>query len=87
MNVVPKIFDKIKYVLSNGRYGSWGICFTYGTWFALCGLAAIGKTYNNCLSMRDGVHFLLNIQNEDGGWGESYMSCPEQVFLCINAKS
>ncbi|KAK7824326.1 beta-amyrin synthase [Quercus suber] len=24
-------------------YGSWGICFIYGTWFALCGLAAVGS--------------------------------------------
>ncbi|CAH8305156.1 unnamed protein product [Eruca vesicaria subsp. sativa] len=62
-------------------YGNWGICFTYGTWFALSGLSTIGKTYNNCLSIRKGVDFLLSIQNEDGGWGESYLSCPEQRYI------
>ncbi|VVA95855.1 unnamed protein product [Arabis nemorensis] len=60
-----------------------GICFIYGTWFALTGLAAIGKTYNNCLSMRKGVDFLLTIQNEDGGWGESSVSCPEQRYIAL----
>ncbi|GKV26796.1 hypothetical protein SLEP1_g36031 [Rubroshorea leprosula] len=29
-------------------YGNWGVCFTYGSWFALGGLAAAGKTYKNC---------------------------------------
>lgn len=76
-----KPLNKILFVLSNGRYGNWGICFIYGTWFALSGLAAVGKTYNNCLSMQKGVDFLLEIQNEDGGWGESYLSCPEQVIF------
>ena len=31
-----------------GRYGNWGICFMYGTWFALGALVAVGKTYKNC---------------------------------------
>jgi squalene cyclase len=63
------------------RYGNWGICFIYGTWFALEGLEAAGKTYHNCLAMRKGVQFLLKTQNEDGGWGESYLSCPNKVNL------
>ena len=52
------------------------ICFTYGTWFALRGLAAIGKTYNNCPTMRKAVYFLLKAQKDNGGWRESYLSCP-----------
>ncbi|XP_020865831.1 lupeol synthase 5 [Arabidopsis lyrata subsp. lyrata] len=31
--------------------------------------------------MRNGVDFLLKIQNDDGGWGESYLSCPEQRYI------
>ncbi|XP_075664291.1 beta-amyrin synthase-like isoform X3 [Castanea sativa] len=62
-------------------YGSWGVCFTYGSWFALGGLAAIGKTYNNCLTMRKGVDFLLKIQRDNGGWGESYLSCPKKEYV------
>ncbi|ESQ50636.1 hypothetical protein EUTSA_v10022563mg [Eutrema salsugineum] len=74
-------FIESKQMPDGSWYGNWGICFIYGTWFALSGLAAIGKTYNNCLSICNGVDFLLTIQNEDGGWGESYLSCPEQRYI------
>ena len=57
------------------RCGSWGLCFTYASWFALAGLAAAGKSYDNCLAIRRGVEFLLNMETNDGGWGESYLSC------------
>ncbi|XP_052310559.1 lupeol synthase isoform X2 [Populus trichocarpa] len=62
-------------------YGNWGICFIYGTWFALEGLAAAGKTYSNCLAVRKGVDFLLGSQRDDGGWGESYLSCPKKEYV------
>ncbi|CAL5346326.1 unnamed protein product [Camellia sinensis] len=56
--------------------GYWGICFIYGTFFALRGLALAGKTYNNSQAVHRGVKFLLSVQNEEGGWGESFESCP-----------
>ncbi|RWV77158.1 hypothetical protein GW17_00062061, partial [Ensete ventricosum] len=28
-------------------YGSWGVCFTYGTWFGVEGLVAAGRTYES----------------------------------------
>ncbi|KAJ0802528.1 Beta-amyrin synthase 1 [Helianthus annuus] len=68
-------------------YGNWGICFTYGTWFALGGLAAAGKTYENCLAVQKGVNFLLETQMEDGGWGESYKSCPEKKYIPLERGS
>jgi squalene cyclase len=34
------------------RYGSWGVCFTYGIWFGVCGLAALGHTYQNDEAIR-----------------------------------
>ncbi|KAK4588480.1 hypothetical protein RGQ29_019470 [Quercus rubra] len=62
-------------------YGSWGICFIYGTWFALGGLAAVGKTYHNCPTVRKAVDFLLRTQKNNGGWGESYLSCPNKEYV------
>jgi squalene cyclase len=63
------------------RYGKWGVCFKYGTWFALGGLVAVVKTYNNCPAMRRAVDFLFTAQKDDGGWGESYLSCPNKVMF------
>lgn len=62
-------------------YGSWGICFIYGTWFALRGLAAAGMNYANSKTVRKACDFLLSKQLECGGWGESYRSCPEEIFI------
>ncbi|PNX76233.1 beta-amyrin synthase, partial [Trifolium pratense] len=62
-------------------YGSWGICFVYGSWFALGGLTAAGMTYTNCAAIRKAVEFLLKTQREDGGWSESYLSCPKKIYV------
>ncbi|KAL0352852.1 UNVERIFIED_CONTAM: Dammarenediol II synthase [Sesamum angustifolium] len=47
-------------------YGYWGICFLYGTFFVLGGLASAGKTYENSEAVRKGVNFFLSTQNEEG---------------------
>lgn len=62
-------------------YGSWGVCFIYGTFFAVRGLVAAGKTYNDSEAIRRAVRFLLETQNEEGGWGESYSSCLERKYV------
>nr|UTU07506.1 oxidosqualene cyclase 2 [Ailanthus altissimus] len=67
-------------------YGNWGICFLYGSCFALGGLAAAGKTYHNCEAIRRGVDFLLKAQSDDGGWGESYQSCPNKIYTPLDGK-
>uniref|UniRef100_A0A2N9GDH9 Squalene cyclase N-terminal domain-containing protein n=1 Tax=Fagus sylvatica TaxID=28930 RepID=A0A2N9GDH9_FAGSY len=63
------------------RYGNWGICFIYGTWFALGGLAAVGKTYNNSLAMQKAIDFLLRTQKDDGGLGRELSFMPKPRLL------
>ncbi|KAK1422785.1 hypothetical protein QVD17_18072 [Tagetes erecta] len=65
-------------------YGYWGICFLYGTFFALKGLVSAGKTYNNTEAVHKAVNFLLSKQNEEGGWGESIKSCTREVYTPLN---
>ena len=63
-------------------YGSWGICFTYATMFALESLAVAGnETHENSARVRRACTFLLSKQRADGGWGESYLSCERAVWV------
>ncbi|CAL4981841.1 unnamed protein product [Urochloa decumbens] len=61
-------------------YGSWGICFTHGTWFAVRGLVSAGSTFTNSPTIRKACEFLLSKQQPSGGWGESYLSCQDKVY-------
>lgn len=62
-------------------YGSWAICFTYGTYCAIQGLEASGEQYDNSTSVRKACEFLLEKQMEDGGWGEHHSSCDEKRYI------
>ncbi|KAH8880592.1 terpene synthase [Thozetella sp. PMI_491] len=64
-----------------GWYGSWGICFTYASMFALESLASIGETYKTSSSSKRGCDFLLSKQREDGGWSESYKACETGEYV------
>ncbi|KAH0880177.1 hypothetical protein HID58_067571, partial [Brassica napus] len=86
------IKNGVKYLenlqMSDGSwYGSWGVCFIYGTFFAVRGLVAAGKTYNDCEAIRRAVRFLLETQNEEGGWGESYLSCSERRYIPLRGRN
>jgi squalene-hopene/tetraprenyl-beta-curcumene cyclase len=50
-------------------FGRWGVNYIYGTWSAMCALNAAGLD-GTSEPMRRAVHWLLTIQNPDGGWGE-----------------
>lgn len=76
----------IRYILRTQRedgswFGSWAICFTYATMFALDSLASVGKYYHTNEASRRGCEFLLAHQREDGGWGESYRSCESGSYV------
>ena len=60
-------------------YGSWGNCFTYGTWFGIEGLIAAGEPLDS-KNMRRAVQFVLSKQNANGGWGENYLACVNKHY-------
>ena len=60
-------------------YGSWGVCHTYATQFALESLSLVGETYANSERVRRACDFLVSKQMDDGGWGESWEV--SQLFL------
>jgi len=73
-------FIKSRQLPDGSWLGSWGICFTYGTWFAVEGLIAAGENPEN-LCIQRACEFLVSKQNADGGWGESFESCVQQKYV------
>ncbi|KAM9253585.1 lanosterol synthase isoform 1-T1 [Dugong dugon] len=64
--------------------GSWGVCFTYGTWFGLEAFACMGHGYQDgaaCMEVTRACDFLLSRQMEDGGWGEDFESCEQRRYV------
>lgn len=51
-------------------FGRWGVNYIYGTWSALAGLNAAGLAPDDP-AMSRAAAWLILIQNQDGGWGES----------------
>ena len=59
-------------------FGRWGTNYIYGTWSVLCALNAAGVAADDP-AVRRAVAWLLEVQREDGGWGEdeeSYRDAP-----------
>jgi squalene/oxidosqualene cyclase-like protein len=80
---VAEALDRaLAYVLATQRAdggweGSWGVCFTYGTWFGLRALRDLGLGPDHPAVTRAAA-FLRGIQLPDGGWGEHVDSCRER---------
>jgi len=60
--------------------GSWGVCFTYGTWFGILGLKAAGMAVT-APQIERACDFLLAHQRPDGSWGESAESCVRRYYV------
>ncbi|KAJ1937421.1 hypothetical protein EC988_007895, partial [Linderina pennispora] len=84
---IQKCIDSAtKWVVNSQRpdgswYGSWGVCFTYAAMFALQSLACVGINFNNSWEGMKGCAFLVDRQNEDGGWGEAFESCLQHKYI------
>lgn len=62
-----------------GFEGSWGVCFTYGTWFGIEGLRAAGLSSGDA-PLQAARRFLESKQRPDGGWGESVKNCQTRSY-------
>jgi len=60
-------------------YGSWGCCFTYGTWFGVEGLVLSGEPPESD-NLQRACAFLIAKQNPNGGWGEDFTSCYDKAY-------
>lgn len=90
----PSVFtDKIKPAINRGLgflkkaqredggfYGSWAVCFAYGTWFGVKGLLAAGIKADSP-EIQKAADFIITYQNADGGWGEHYKNCVENRWI------
>ncbi len=74
----------VRYLLAqqepNGSwYGRWGVNYVYGTFLALRGLIA-SKAPEAIDAIARGAHWLREVQNPDGGWGESCLGYSTNQF-------
>ncbi|MCL2625855.1 MAG: terpene cyclase/mutase family protein [Cystobacterineae bacterium] len=60
--------------------GSWAVCFTYGTWFAIRGLLAAGLPPSHSAIQR-AVSFLLSKQRSDGSWAEHFSTARHRRWV------
>ncbi|MFE5563984.1 squalene/phytoene synthase family protein [Amycolatopsis japonica] len=74
-----------RYLLGNQRpdgswYGMWGVCFTYGTWFAIKALAGSSDP-RAAVAIDRACSFLLAHQRSDGGWGEAVQGARAHRYI------
>ncbi len=67
-------------------YGRWGMNYVYGTWSVLCAFDA-ARVGPDAPEVRRAAHWLLSIQNDDGGWGEEGGSYALDADVHVSAPS
>jgi lanosterol synthase len=66
---------------SDGAWaGFWGINYTYGTFFAVRGLAACKRDAND-KAVRRACDWIVGHQKTDGGWGEHWTSMVQRRYV------
>lgn len=90
--ILNTIHRGIDFILRQQRtdgswYGSWAVCFTYGTWFA-CEVLSDYLKQNYAQrdivvrsALQKAFSFLRSKQQDDGGWGESYESSVAKKYV------
>ncbi|PWN87412.1 putative lanosterol synthase [Acaromyces ingoldii] len=77
----------IGYILSAQQddgswFGSWAVCHTYATLFALESLHLDGQSYENSEPVKRACDLLISKQSAaDGGWSEDFTSCVEGRWI------
>ena len=66
--------------------GRWGICYVHGTAAAITGLLAV-RAKRSAAPLYRGLNWLLSVQNDDGGWGESCSSDLEERYRPLGAST
>ncbi len=65
-------------------YGRWGVNHIYGTWCVISALTAL-KTGSDMVERA--AAWLISVQNDDGGWGESCHSYADESFAGIGTST
>lgn len=77
----------LRHQQKNGSwYGRWGICYIYGTWASLTGLSAV-RVKSSHARVQRAMQWLISIQNQDGGWGESCHSDKAKSYVPLGAST
>jgi len=80
----PQVKQAIAFVKTHQEkdgcwWGRWGVNYIYGTFLALNGLRSIGEDMDQEFSQK-AAQWLVEHQNEDGGWGETCESYANPVL-------
>ena len=81
----PAIESAVDYLVNHQKkdgswYGRWGVNYVYGTFLAIRGLRA-SRALAGRAAINQAAGWLKNVQNLDGGWGESCASYETHEFV------
>lgn len=84
LNAITNAINYIKRAqdpVDGSWYGSWGICYTYASMFAIEALDTIQEHYDNSEFVKRGCDFLVSKQMADGGWSENMKSSETHTYV------